>query len=254
MSHGFCRLVWPALLLLCIAGGVRAESGFVLAYPDSFGRVDAATYDDHGQRIGGADLLVERLDSGHVRMRSESGEQRGARTTALAELEPVERGLQVLTEQSRSLDEQGQPLGTLTVDHVQRKARCQDASGRVVSEIDLPPADRVLNVPMNLFFLPLVNGDESSLEFQLFLCRPEARLIDFVAWTADGGSGKPLEVRYGPDFGIASAFARHMVPKLSFWFGREAPHPWLAHRIPLYSGGPEVFVVRGSISSKSLLD
>jgi hypothetical protein len=253
MPHSFCRFVWPALLALCIAGGVRAESGFLLPYPDTFGHVDAATYDDDGQRIGGADLLIERLDSGRVRMRSESGEQRGARTTALAELQPVEHGLQVVKEQSRSLDEHGQPLGTMTIDHEQRKARCQDASGGVVSEIDLPPADRVLNVPMNLFFMPLVNGDESSLQFQLFLCRPEAKLIDFVAWTADDGASKPVEVRYGPDFGFASSFARHMVPKLSFWFGREAPHPWLAHRIPLYSGGPEVFVVRGNVSSTSLL-
>jgi hypothetical protein len=45
-----------------------------------------------------------------------------------------------------------------------------------------------------------------------------------------------------------------MAPKLSFWFGREAPHPWVAHRLPLYSGGPEVFVVRGDVSSTALLD
>jgi hypothetical protein len=242
------------LSALCAAGAAGAESGLVLAYPDTFGRVDAATYADDGRRIGGADLLVERLDTGRVRMRSESGEQRGARTTATAELTPRDGGLQVLLEQSRSLYEHGQPLGVLTVDHERRKARCQDASGAVVSELELPQADRVLNVPMNLFFKPLVSGEERSLEFQLFLCRPEARLIDFVAWAADAEGAQPVEIRYGPDFGIASSLARHMAPKLSFWFGREAPHPWVAHRLPLYSGGPEVFVVRGDVSSTALLD
>ena len=253
MSRRSSLLLWPALLSLCLAGVARADSGFVLAYPKTFGHVDAATYDDDGHRIGGADLLIERLDSGRVRIRSESGEQRGARTTVLAELAPVDRGLRVLVEQSRSLDEQGQPLGVLTVDHVQRQARCQDASGKVVSGIALPPADRVMNVPLNLFFLPLVSGEKDSLQFKIFLCRPEARLMDFVAWASNDDRSKSVEVSYGPDFGIATSLARRMAPKLSFWFDRKAPYTWMAHRLPLYSGGPEVFVVRGDVSSASLI-
>ncbi|MGH0033000.1 MAG: hypothetical protein ACQGVC_24675 [Myxococcota bacterium] len=244
----------PPLFVLLLSVAAGAESGFLLAYPETFGKVGAATYDDGGQRIGGADLLIERLDAGRVRMRSESGQQKGARTLATAEFATVGERLRVLVEESRSLDEKGQPLGVLTVDHVARKARCQDSAGGVVSEIDLPEADRVLNVPMNLFFLPLVSGEKDSLEFQLFLCRPDARLIDFVAWTGKRVDGRPLEIQYGPDFGFASSLARQMAPKLSFWFDREAPYPWVAHRLPLYSGGPEVFVVRDDIASTSLLD
>lgn len=254
MSGRLLRSWCAALLALSVSGGIQAESGFVLPYPDAFGQISAATYDDGGHRIGGADLLVERLDGGRVRMRVESGRQLGAQTMATAEFAPEGRGLRVLREESRSLDEHGKPLGVLTVDHVARKARCQGGDGELVSQLDLPKADRVLNVPMNLFFLPLVNGEKDSLEFQLFLCRPDARLIDFVAWTSDGGDGQPLEVQYGPDFGFASSLARRMVPKLSFWFDRKAPHPWVAHRLPLYSGGPEVFVVRDDVSSSSLLD
>ena len=240
--------------LLWVVGVAHAESRFVLPYPQSFGAIEAATYDDAGERIGGADLLVERVDDGRVRMRVESGHKRGASTRAFALLAPAGPGLRVLREESRSLDAQGRPMGVLRVDHVARKASCRDADGTLRSQIDLPDADRVLNVPMNLFFLPLVSGEQRSLEFQLFLCRPDARLMDFVAWAADPGGGGPVEVRYGPDFGFASSLARQMAPKLSFWFAPEAPHPWVAHRLPLYSGGPEVFVVRDDVSSATLLD
>lgn len=252
-----CSLtLWLPLLLALISGTAAAESSFLLAYPENFGRVAAATYDEAGQRIGGADLLVERLDSGRIRLRSESGERDGAQTVALAELAPVGtgRGLRVLFQESRSLDPHGEPMGVLTVDHVRRFARCQDAAGETISELQLPDADRVVNVPMNLFFKPLVRGEKSSLEFQLFLCRPNAKLMDFEAWAVRGDKDAPIEIRYRPDFGFASPLVRQMAPKLSFWFDPQAPYTWMAHRLPLYSGGPEVFVVREDISSTSLLD
>jgi hypothetical protein len=247
---------WLPLLLVLASGTARSESSFLLAYPESFGRVPAATYDEAGERIGGADLLVERLDTGRVRVRSESGKRAGAQTVALAELAPVEtdQALRMLFQESRSLDEQGEPLGILSVDHVRRVARCRDADGDTVSEIELPDADRVVNVPMNLFFQPLVRGEETSLEFQLFLCRPNARLMDFEAWAVRNGDDAPIEIRYRPDFGLASAIVRQMAPKLSFWFDPQAPYTWVAHRLPLYSGGPEVIVVRDDVASTSLVD
>jgi hypothetical protein len=245
------------VLLVCLcSGATRAESSFLLAYPESFGNIPAATYDEAGLRIGGATLLVERLDSGHVRLRSESGQRAGAQTIATAELVPVEEeehALRVLRQQSRSLDEHGAPLGTLTLDHEQRIARCADSTGSTVSELALPDADRVVNVPMNLFFQPLVRGDADKLEFQVFLCRPNARLMDFVAWAVRRDAESPIEIRYGPDLGIASSLVRQLVPKLSFWFDPHSPHLWLAHRLPLYSGGPEVMVVRDSVPPSGLV-
>ncbi|MCZ6785196.1 MAG: hypothetical protein O7G30_18000, partial [Proteobacteria bacterium] len=90
-----------------------------MAYPDTFGRLPAATYDEAGERIGGADLLIERLSSGHVRVRvrSESVGLGGAHTVALAELALIgsDRSLRVLFEESRSLDSEGNDLGTLTL-------------------------------------------------------------------------------------------------------------------------------------------
>ncbi len=246
----------PTLALSLTASAAGAESTFRLAYPDTFGRTPAATYDEAGERIGGANLLIERLGSGRVRVRSESVGPHGAQTIALAELAPIgsDSRLRVLFEESRSLDAEGNNLGILSLDHVRRVARCQDPDGKVVAELELPEHDRVVNVPMNLFFQPLVRGEKQSLEFQIFLCRPDARIMDFKAWTVRRGNDAPIEVRYGPDFGIASALARQMAPKLSFWFDAHAPYGWVAHRVPLYSGGPEVLVVRDDVASSSLTE
>jgi hypothetical protein len=249
---------WQVLVLLLatVAGAGHAESSFVLAQPLAYGRIGAATYDESGERIGGADLMMERLASGQVRVRSESGHHRGAQTIATAELSPVESrpGLRLIFEESRSLDADGRALGVLSVDHVRRVASCRDETGHTQTELELPDGDRVVNVPMNLFFQPLVRGEERSLEFQIFLCRPRPRLVDFEAWAVRRGTDGPIEVRYGPDLGVATALARSVAPKLSFWFEPTAPHPWIAHRIPLYSGGPEVLVVRDGVSSTSIAD
>ena len=59
-------------------------------------------------------------------------------------------------------------------------------------------------------------------------------------------------MRYGPDFGIATLVARSFVPKLSFWFDAAEPHQWMAHRLPLYGDGPEVYVVRDGVPTRWL--
>jgi hypothetical protein len=140
----------------------------------------------------------------------------------------------------------------LSVDHVQGIASCKNADGGVRGQIALPPNDRVANVPLNLLFLPLVRHEEEEISFQLFMCGGGAHFIDFVANLAPSSrNGKRpktvVEVRYGPDFGFATLVAQNFVPKLSFWFDPEAPHRWMAHRLPLYGKGPEVFVVREGV-------
>jgi len=247
-----------ALMSLAPSSAAQARSSFVLAYPKQLGPQHAATYDDAGVRIGGANLFIEKLPSGGIRLQTESGRRSGARTIATAELAPVVPGqsLRLVGQESRSVDEQGHALGVMRIDHLAGVARCLDRLGATISEMRLPDEDRVVNVPLNLLFLPLVSGEVDSLDFQLFLCRPDARLIDFEAWIESGGSGSddPIEIRYAPDFGFASPLARTMVPKLSVWFDPMEPHAWQAHRLPLYSGGPEVFVIRDDVSSTGLVD
>jgi hypothetical protein len=247
-----------SLLLLLGTPAAHAESFFLLAYPDQFGPQPAATYDGSGARIGGAELFIEQLPSGRVHLQTESGTPDGARTVATAELAPVVPGesLRLVGQESRSLDENGRPMGVLRIDHVAGTARCLDPAGTTLSEVRLPAEDRVVNVPLNLFFLPLVQGEVSSLDFQLFLCRPEAQLLDFEAWIERGDLERadPIEIRYAPDFGLASVIARSLTPRLSVWFDPTAPHAWQAHRLPLYSGGPEVLVVRDDVATTGLVD
>ena len=104
---------------------------------------------------------------------------------------------------------------------------------------------------MNLFFLPLVRGEAERLDFQLFLCSGGARFVDFeaVRAPAKGAAPRPaIEIRYAPHLGpLLSLLAPHFLPKLAFWFDPAEPHRWVAHHVPLYGGGPEVYVIRDGI-------
>lgn len=236
----------------------RADSGLRLPYPDFFGQIPAATYDDSRERVGRANLRIVRTDGGNVQIFSESGIEDGAHTIAFAELAPVDpgRALQLVTQESRSFDAAGVPLGIMRIDHRNRVATCSGMKGAdsTATEVALPKHDRVANVPLNLLFLPLVRGDSDTLSFQIFLCRGGPRFMDFEARVAspNGTDGGLVEVRYGPDFGFFSAIAGGLIPKLSVWFDPRSPFSWAAHRIPLYSKGPEVFVIREGVPSRWL--
>jgi hypothetical protein len=243
---------------LLVAAPASAGSALRLAYPESFTTVPAATYDVEGGRVGGAHLVVERLPDGVVKMATETGFDGGARTVLTAALVPIDasKALRPLWQESRSFDPAGTPLGILRIDHERGVASCTpgpelDPSRAI--ELPLPDGDRVANVPLNLLFLPLVSGAQERVEFQFFLCRGGARLMDFRARVAARRNGGPdgqrlVEIRYGPDFGtIGSLLAQSMLPRLSIWFDPRARQPWLGHRVPLYSEGPEVLVIRDGV-------
>jgi hypothetical protein len=152
----------------------------------------------------------------------------------------------------------------MNIDHLTGEATCSnprsDGDGMHIQRVPLPSHDRIANVPLNLLFDPLVKGDAATVDFQILLCRGNAKLVDFQARVvrrdddADGGE-QLVEVRYGPDFGaLFSVLAKAVVPRLSFWFDPAASSPWIAHRMPLYANGPEVFVVRQGIETNTLLD
>ncbi|MDH5567429.1 MAG: hypothetical protein OEY15_12255 [Myxococcales bacterium] len=243
--------------ILAAGSSARAESAFELSYPLDFGRIPAITYDERGERIGEARVVIESLEDGQIRMATQSASREGARTEASAWFAPVEPShrLRLIRQESSSLDPEGHSLGHLVVDHLARQATCKVSESEDTQQIALPPVDRIVNVPMNLLFMPLVRGETRSLKFQLFLCRDGARTMNFEAWVRRKPSKRsdPIEVRYAPDFGsVVSLMARGFAPRLSFWFDPSEPHGWLGHRLPLYSGGPEVLVVRDGISAGSL--
>jgi hypothetical protein len=242
------------------AAGAQAESQLRLAVPVAFGTVPAATYDTSRNRIGAAHLVLEKLPDDHVRIFSDSGFDGGERTVASALLAPTgdRLSLQPVLQESKTFRRDSTLRGTLRVDHAAGTATCSRTHGEqtAVERIDLPASDRVANVALTLLFEPLVRGDEAKTSFQLMLCEGGARLVDFEAHVerrAAGahGPGSLVEVRYRPDLGpIASFVAERLVPQLSFWFDPTAPTPWLAHRLPLYSDGPEVLVVREGVPTR----
>ena len=261
------RLLFPYLAFaLVAAGGARAESALRLVYPEVFGSVPAATYDTSRIRVGAAHLVLEKLDGGAVRIFAESGFDGGTRNVATARLEPSadRRTLQPVLQESRTFRGDGSVRGTLSIDHRTRVATCgraPEGGGALATEkITLPASDRVANVALTLLFEPLLRAEAPSMAFQMFLCEGGARLMDFEAHverrdTGAHGPGSLVEVRYRPDFGpIGSFVAERLIPRLSFWFDPTAPTPWLAYRLPLYSKGPEVFVVRDGVPTRWLAD
>jgi hypothetical protein len=258
------------LVFLCLAASLllapaaHAESELRLAYPEAFGAVPASTYDTNRRRVGAAHLVIEKLDNQDVRIFAESGFDAGARQVSTALFEPSGDGqtLQPVLQESRSFHSNGSLRSTMSVDHRAGTGSCGHPTpeGIKLEKIDLPPNDRVANVVLTLLFEPLVKGDEPRESFQLFLCEGGARLIDFEGHverrdTGAHGPGSLVEVRYRPDLGpLGSMVADYVVPQLSYWFDPTASTPWLAHRLPLYSKGPEVIVVRDGVPPRWLTD
>jgi hypothetical protein len=263
-SAGSCLLALAALLIS--TEPVWADSDLMLPYPVSYGTIPAATFDAGRQRVGDANLRVEKREDGTVHIFAESGVDGGARTVATATLAPIvdTNLLRPIFQQSRSFGADNEPLGVMDIDHTTGEAICSrpqaDGEGMHTQRVPLPTRDRIANVPLNLLFDPLVRGEVSKVDFQILLCRGNAKLVDFrakVVRREDGSDGSEhlVEVRYGPDFGsVFSVLANAIVPRLSFWFDPASPSPWIAHRMPLYADGPEVFVVRQGIETNTLLD
>jgi hypothetical protein len=251
-----------ALTTLVFAAPAAARSGLVLPYPPSIGAVPAATYDDDGNRIGDAALRYERKPDGHLHLRAESSMTDGPRTVMQAEFAEIgeREGLRVLWQSSLSHDGEGQPMVHVEIDHEKREARCTPPGGKPeeATVLELPAEDRVANTIMSLFFLPIVRGETEELKFQAFLCRGGgARFMNFVARRAPRHEQQDargvVEIRFGPDLGkVASWLASVVVPKLRFWFDSTNGGGYLAHRVPLYSGGPEVVVMRDGVAASRL--
>jgi hypothetical protein len=243
-------------LLILVAPTAHARSAFVLPAP-VIEPIPAGTYDDDGQRLGEATLYYERRDDGRIHMQAVAAMEGGPRNIIKAVFEEIDDGrfVRVLHESSLSHDADGKPMVLVEIDHEKREARCTPPAGGEgeIETLSLDEEDRVANTTMGLLFQPLALGDVKRVEFQAFLCRGGARLVDFVALHARPSSKSPdpnvVEIRFGPNLGsMMSWLASVVVPKLRFWFDAEHGR-YLAHRMPLYGGGPEVVVAREGVSA-----
>ena len=253
MRRTLRSLLLLLLLLPVTASLSEARSAFVLPPPHALESIPAGTYDDRGRRLGDAALFWERLPDGRIHMRAVARVEGGARNVVDAYFEEIDEGraLRVLREQSLSYDARGERMVFVEVDHESRKASCRPPPGsqKPYESLELPENDRVANTTMSLLFQPLIAGDAKRIEFQAFLCRGGARLMNFVALPAPNAGDGVVEIRFGPNLGrVASWFASLVVPKLRFWFEAKEGR-YLAHRMPLYGGGPEVVVSREGVSA-----
>lgn len=265
----------PALFVLSLSIGTAvagfamtrsaaAESLFHIPYPKEIGVISAKTYDEAGIRVGDAFLSIERLEGGRVKLKVQSGYESGAQQWLEAELAPIEGAekpmLRLLRERSQSFDPEGKPLVILEIDHVAGTASCTPPGDKQkASTIDLPKPDRVANVPLNLLFAPLVEGKIERLETQVFFCLGGARVMRFAGRAVDtpgerDGSGM-RKIIYQPN--VSKMFnwaAKALAPKILFWFDAENQNRYLAHRLPLYSKGPIVYVVRDGVSVAAIIE
>ena len=250
-------MVWRAAVfavaagVLGLAGPAPGASSLLLSEPPGFGEVESATLDPEGIPLGPSRVALSRDPAGRVRLESQSTIVGGDSVRVSALLEPLAGGaLRLVEQRSLAVDHQGVLLLDMTIDHVTRQATCVTPEGREM--IELPQADRVANVPINLLLLPLARGEVEGLAFQALVCRGRTpRLVDVwarrtghVVHSAHGGSAVEIEyeVRLGA---LLASLARPFLPRMLFWIDPEAaPDPLVAQQLPLYPTGPTVLVVR----------
>jgi hypothetical protein len=253
----------PAFLLLLAFSALpaSAESALSLAPPESLGEITADTYDEEGRRVGDANVRIQRLPGGNVLMEVLSGIDGSARFAGSAELAPngPDGTMRLVRERTQAIDETEKPMGVTTIDHVAGVAECGKPEGSTEepARIELPVDDRVINVPLNLLFQPLALGKVEVVDFQVLLCRARgARIVSAQAKVVDATTeegGRFVEIGYSLDFGpILSRLAAPFMPQISFWFNENSPGEWVGHRMPLFSRGPTVFVVRSGFSPNLL--
>jgi len=250
---------WIAASVLILAFQAQAESALRLPLADEFGLIPAATYDASGTRLGGGNVLIERLTNGNIRMTVSSDMGAAGRNVLTADMALVDGGkaLQLLLEENHSEDVNGKPLGTITVDHAMGELRCAE-KGRLES-FPLPKEDRLAMIPGNLFLQPLLRGETKQIHFQIASCDGVAG-FHFINVVGELAPTKPSHV--GPDItkidihvdlgSVLNKIIVPLLPKVAFWFDTPS-HLWLGHRIPTYTDGPTVILVREPTTAKTLL-
>ena len=246
-------------LVLCVGTTANAGSAFRFPQPDWVGEIAAETYDEDGRHVGPAQMRIE-SEGEQIRLAGRSAMREGAGVQFGATLERRGETLALLDQFSESRDEQGRSLGRMTIDHRARVARCGVPAGSDAApiELPLPNDDRVVNIPLNLLFEPLVDGQQETIEFQLLLCRVAGgRFVDARAWVEPAAPPQTgaVQIRYEVDLGpILARLAAPFMPKLSFWFDPDSPGDWIGHRMPLFTSGPTVTIVRSGFAPQVLPD
>ena len=265
-GRAVAKIVLGSLAL--IANPAASESQFQLSTLDGPAGITATTFDPSGHAVGSSSFEIEALAEGLRTMTVKLGIDAGGENVSEVTLAPISAGsagladpatggMRIVEERSQSTRTDGVRLDLLVIDHVAGRASCiPDTGGPERARLlDLPDRDRVVNVPMQLLFQPLVNGEVEEVRFQIVLCTDGPKLQDMIAVRGprlEREGRAVVEIRYGPDFGKAVAwFASRLLPSFSFWFDSK-DGAYLGHRMPLYSKGPEILLVRSGLTPSDL--
>ena len=238
----------------------RAESALLLPLPEAFGAIDGGTFDATGHRVGQAQMSVVKRADGRIELLARSGIEGSARTQASALMEPAQdgRALRLLSQRSESFDESGRvarpPLDRPRAAHraLRRAGRrgAADAERRAAGA--RPRRERAAQPALPAARARRDGGGRVPVP-PLPVRRAPGRRARGASPPARRSEGL-VEVRTQLDLGpLLSSVAAPFLPTLSFWFDRAHPGAWVAHRMPLFSKGPTVLVVRSGVSPARLM-
>lgn len=245
-----------ALALLAAAPAAGAESALAVLPPDPFGTFRGVVHDEAGRAIG--ENVVENLRraDGSVYLRSEARVSGEPGNVLEAELEPIpgSERLRPLWQRTRMPLAGGAGEVELQVDHRTGHARCVRA-GEPPLEVALPRDERVANVPMNLALRDLAGGRADAVRFQLVLCEGWRQIVEVEVRAEPPPTAGAVQLRFRFDLGsrVLSTLFRPFLPDIRVWVRTEPPYAWVAHRLPLYRGGPVIAIVREGVDPAPFL-
>jgi hypothetical protein len=249
------RLALAALAFALRPDAVAARSGLLVPTLTEGDDVEASTYDEQGVRVGPASLVVERLPEGRMRLVGTSGFTEAARTVVTAVLAPTSDGgaLRPLSQESRSVDAEGRPLGVLAIDHERGIGTCTPPDGGEPQRVDLPEQDRVANVLLTQLLRPLAMARSGQLDFDILVCKPSARILSAKARVAPSTQDELVEIETAVELGpMLTQVLRPFLPRVSLWFDPTHAGAWVGHRMPLFSKGPTVLILRAGVTPARL--
>lgn len=258
---GVTNLLGLAWLTLGIATSAHAGSTLRFPIPQDFGFKPAVTHSAEGQVIGKAEMTIERTGATTIRLVGNAAIDTGGSTHVEADFEILggENQMKLVRQLSESITVEGRPLGTLLIEHEKGTATCTPPTDSDLETVvlPLPENDRVANVPLHLLFAPLARREQEKTFFDVLLCREEPRFMQFEASLVGpkANSRKPdaAEIHYRPALGsVLGFFAQGFVPDLRFWVDGPNKDRYLGHRMPLYTKGPEIWVLREDVSPVDL--